>query len=936
ESPVGACIGKKLAGESYIPIRVTKNYLESHPFPVDGSNPKVKVLFKMESGIQVLPATSLDDMDGGSFDLLLNNNLNMYVESYDNNTLMVRVLPKTTKLLGSGYTWTRSASAAGKWSQRQSILFDKMMDRKLEALGSESIKLEDLEKTMDDIGIVHNIYEGADGLALYKLVIPKNLRDKGIGSQVMQLLTTYADSKGKSIVLTPATDYGATSVTRLRKFYKRFGFVENKGRTKDFSFPSGSMYRLPLKGVPSEAAVRYRVALDRVHSIVADDPEMKYTQSDSANIFWAMNTQLRGSVAPRYSLEQFQPWMGSQEVKDMMAALDLVFADSAIGVTDNMVLQTYMSVSYLRDLMGVEDFYNIMHGGAVRKSYIEKGYLPAMLPSIENDPNNLTWEAPGTSVKVFLLVEKGQGYIPLYTHDWWDTTGFLLGRNSKMTLVGGKPGVLYFKVTPTRRYEPLALESTAYKKLEQAPPVEHLTLARPTSMVEFAMAGSKEEVPDPVWLWGTENYYSGGSYSPSSQGVSSSSEFWMVDTNALTRVLYSLGSDEQKDFLTQEITAQGTTPMLNWARRLLERGPLPVVQLDLAKLATDEIILTGSLGTDISTDRLFQLVKLAKQAGIRQMPLYLPLGADPDIKKLLNSFSGLLKRKLGSRSHVITTTDRWVNAHTVAVRKSQIAGWMEDKNIDPDAFQQYANIWRDRLDEIVSQENVRVVMQIKGEHLEQVFADGRIKSQFETNHSNGALSHDARSQAEIYAFGYPYDLPLELRPTYGHILDIDHLLEGNNIAQLRNVTHYGLFTLVYKNEIASRATLSFGDTLAQCLPYTERYNEIYPLPTLVANPDIYGLPLTRMKNDFELVQGSVEAQMDAAKAATINDLLEYHLTTGYLESQVHGGSSLDDIEAVYYMGKVLSSYGEDAATEDMLNRLRERLAEYNIPLYVPE
>jgi predicted GNAT family N-acyltransferase len=70
------------------------------------------------------------------------------------------------------------------------------------------------------------------------------MRKQGVGSEVMQQLSEFADQQGKTIALSPSTDFGASSVSRLKDFYKRFGFIENKGRNKDFSI-SESMYRLP-------------------------------------------------------------------------------------------------------------------------------------------------------------------------------------------------------------------------------------------------------------------------------------------------------------------------------------------------------------------------------------------------------------------------------------------------------------------------------------------------------------------------------------------------------------------------------------------------------------------------------------------------------------------------------------------------------------------
>ena len=62
----------------------------------------------------------------------------------------------------------------------------------------------------------------------------------------MREIIKYADQTGQTIKLTPSTDFGASSVGRLKKFYKKFNFVENKGRNKNFEFRD-TMYRLPTK-----------------------------------------------------------------------------------------------------------------------------------------------------------------------------------------------------------------------------------------------------------------------------------------------------------------------------------------------------------------------------------------------------------------------------------------------------------------------------------------------------------------------------------------------------------------------------------------------------------------------------------------------------------------------------------------------------------------
>lgn len=84
-------------------------------------------------------------------------------------------------------------------------------------------------------------------LKLHDIRVPKKNRGGGFGTKAMMDLCEFADAHHRRIVLSPATknDDGTTSRSRLVKFYKRFGFVENKGRKKDFAISEG-MYREPM------------------------------------------------------------------------------------------------------------------------------------------------------------------------------------------------------------------------------------------------------------------------------------------------------------------------------------------------------------------------------------------------------------------------------------------------------------------------------------------------------------------------------------------------------------------------------------------------------------------------------------------------------------------------------------------------------------------
>ncbi len=74
-------------------------------------------------------------------------------------------------------------------------------------------------------------------------MVPYTMRGKGLGTEFMEDLIKVADENGFKITLTPSSSYGG-NVTRLKQFYKGFGFVENKGQNRDFSHRE-NMYRNP-------------------------------------------------------------------------------------------------------------------------------------------------------------------------------------------------------------------------------------------------------------------------------------------------------------------------------------------------------------------------------------------------------------------------------------------------------------------------------------------------------------------------------------------------------------------------------------------------------------------------------------------------------------------------------------------------------------------
>lgn len=100
-------------------------------------------------------------------------------------------------------------------------------------------------------------------VTLSRIVVHESARNEGTGSQIMQRIVEWADQNGKTVALSPSGDFGGNK-TRLVSFYKRFGFIENKGSNKDYEI-SETMYREPGKpanrysvsdgGTPSDGEV---------------------------------------------------------------------------------------------------------------------------------------------------------------------------------------------------------------------------------------------------------------------------------------------------------------------------------------------------------------------------------------------------------------------------------------------------------------------------------------------------------------------------------------------------------------------------------------------------------------------------------------------------------------------------------------------------------
>lgn len=123
---------------------------------------------------------------------------------------------------------SNSKDAAAFWESRDSKSL------------KENQSVDGISENYKKSGVQSSISERANEIVLNKVIVPKEARGSGVGTNFMKDLVRYAKAKGKTLTLTPSSDFGGNKA-RLVEFYKRFGFVENKGKNKDYEI-SEAMY----------------------------------------------------------------------------------------------------------------------------------------------------------------------------------------------------------------------------------------------------------------------------------------------------------------------------------------------------------------------------------------------------------------------------------------------------------------------------------------------------------------------------------------------------------------------------------------------------------------------------------------------------------------------------------------------------------------------
>lgn len=181
-------------------------------------------------------------------------------------------------------------------------------------------------------------------------------------------------------------------------------------------------------------------------------------------------------------------------------------------------------------------------------------------------------------------------------------------------------------------------------------------------------------------------------------------------------------------------------------------------------------------------------------------------------------------------------------------------------------------------------ENSHSFVRVRKGTFQKILKDGRFKTQFETKTSGGSMNNEARAVFEKRAFRYPENLNPIDRPVYGYAVQSNKGIYTDrsgketqlNTPGLDRVAQYGKIRIRLKDKTRNRTTVTFDDSLGS-------YSGMLPTPLQDATLD--GQPL----------------HTGPAYVSDIMERLEKGNPVGrYVETQVHGGVSLDDISYVYF------------------------------------
>ncbi|MFM5658987.1 LPD38 domain-containing protein [Aeromonas veronii] len=191
--------------------------------------------------------------------------------------------------------------------------------------GADKGSLRDVIKSIRGSGVTILATEKGGVINIAKIAVNESERGNGKGTSAMREIMRYADRTSQMIALSPSADFGGNK-SRLETFYKGLGFIENKGKNKDFSI-SESMYR-PANEKPSVRFSQANTAADKAMEKLNLGAKPDIIDNTKANLAKLRKVD-RGVV---------ESWVdrfikkANTEVLDALAPIK--YAEDAAGITD--------------------------------------------------------------------------------------------------------------------------------------------------------------------------------------------------------------------------------------------------------------------------------------------------------------------------------------------------------------------------------------------------------------------------------------------------------------------------------------------------------------------------------------------------------------------------------------------------------------------------
>lgn len=196
----------------------------------------------------------------------------------------------------------------------QDVRFSVVFDSASSELEKDGISINN-EVLMNEYGLSDIVLsKNRNYVTLSKVVVAD--KGKGNGTRFMNALTNVADENGWTLALTPDDSFGASSVSRLKKFYKRFGFKDNKGKNADFNTRE-SMIRTPEAHFTGDDDTRFSVRTTEITPEVRDEMDtIAATAIVNGNYMKAPNgadTKLTAEQWAMVRTKNFKAWFGDWE-----------------------------------------------------------------------------------------------------------------------------------------------------------------------------------------------------------------------------------------------------------------------------------------------------------------------------------------------------------------------------------------------------------------------------------------------------------------------------------------------------------------------------------------------------------------------------------------------------------------------------------------------